>query len=692
VAFGGCCIWRFESPEYDRTSVPSDLQRSVGTMAESATRAIPPLLAQIDWDKLSARVQAEQRNRECYTPPISVFRWWARRPHALIGEVLDAARADSIAGRPVVSDPFSGGGTVALEAARRGLHVYAQDLHPWPIRGLLTALDGIDADALEAAGNELMTALEPLRKELYGSRCPVHGDASEITHTFWVEEIQCPSCEGSVFLYPYGLISTGSRQRDETHGYFGCSGCGSVTRSGLAVPERRCRGCRRRLASADRRLSPKRRVTCRHCRHQFALFDPIRMGRRVVLVQRFCESADGNVLHLSYPTGADIEQAERQAGPIPESLDEPIPAGIETAVLRRAGFERWRDLYPARQIEVMLRAAEIARHRRFPTLIRRRLLLAICGASEMAGYVSRWDRYYPKAFEAIANHRYATIGLSVETNLLGPRGRGTLPRRLRASIKAARWVHQHFPEQARPALAVGARAQRRAWHGTVLTHGSSERQIPQSNVVDLVVTDPPYFDDVQYGELASLFLVWARAVRFIPKGVALDLRREAVPNTNRATTPHEYERLLTRIFKETRRTLAPEGRLILTFHNRELEAWLALGRALNAASFSIEALAVVHAENEKDHPKRTGRTFTKDLVLECRPGVATCHPTVVSVSGESQDSELVAAGLALAEVGDGESAFRRAFYARIKDSCPSDRRIIDRGRLRTKDGENDGDN
>ena len=92
---------------------------------------INPLLASLDWEELEERVRTQQRNREVHTPAISTFRWWARRSHALIGDLLDSAIGDSDA--YCVGDPFSGGGTVAVEAARRGADVFAQDLHPWAI-------------------------------------------------------------------------------------------------------------------------------------------------------------------------------------------------------------------------------------------------------------------------------------------------------------------------------------------------------------------------------------------------------------------------------------------------------------------------------------------------------------------------------------------------------------------------------
>ena len=68
----------------------------------------------VNWRELDRLVEAHQRNREAQTPVISLFRWWARRPHAVVGAILDAAIAEFDSESFVVADPFSGGGTVAL--------------------------------------------------------------------------------------------------------------------------------------------------------------------------------------------------------------------------------------------------------------------------------------------------------------------------------------------------------------------------------------------------------------------------------------------------------------------------------------------------------------------------------------------------------------------------------------------------
>jgi putative DNA methylase len=648
-------------PQHGRVSSPSvplDPEPGQGACASGTGDCLVP---RVDWDQVGALVAAQQRNREVHTPPISLFRWWARRPHALIGAILEAATDANDA--LVVSDPFSGGGTVAIEAARRGLVTYAQDLHPWAISGLRCALEEVDPRQLEEAARQVIDGLADERRALYATTCPEHGDG-EILTALWVRRVACPSCDGDVFLFPYSYVSRASRAADERWGWWGCVSCGSLTRSSPATAQRRCSACRRRLEPPERALLRGARAQCPHrsCRHEFdALGHPTVWT--LALVQRQCIGG----VHLDRPTPAETNQAAMAATAIPLALAEAIPDGLETAVLHRAGFRTWADLYSPRQITSLVAAAVQIDALPDRAQIKNRLRLALCGAGEMAGRVSRWDRHYPKAYEAVANHRYAVIGLSAEVNLLADRGRGVLQRRFAASVRAAQWRAEHLP----PGLRVSKRAStstRKPLSGVLLAEGSSARQIAPDGAVDLVLTDPPYFDDVQYAELAAIFLAWARVTGLEGDSIELDLAAEAVANTRRGTDVERYRTLLTAILEETRRTLKPGGRMILTYHNTDLRAWWALGRALRDAQFGIHALAVAQAENDADHSKRGRLAFTRDLVIECRPTPSIGEPVIATDATENSESqELVAAGRAIATMPRDESL--AVFRVRYRQLC-----------------------
>src|SRR5690348_10945980 len=118
-----------------------------------------PLIDRVNWTGLDRQVIRQQRNRSAHAPAISLYRWWARRPHSFAGALLDAAKMEFPRKAFLVADPFSGGGTIAFEATRRGLPTYAQDLYPWPSQSLATALTPAAPDEFKTAAGEVLEAL-----------------------------------------------------------------------------------------------------------------------------------------------------------------------------------------------------------------------------------------------------------------------------------------------------------------------------------------------------------------------------------------------------------------------------------------------------------------------------------------------------------------------------------------------------
>jgi adenine-specific DNA methylase len=346
--------------------------------------------------------------------------------------------------------------------------------------------------------------------------------------------------------------------------------------------------------------------------------------------------------------------------------------------LKRSGFSYWDELYTRRQLDTITAALAIIPALQVKEAIKQHLRLAVLGAAEMAGYVCRWERFHPKALEAIANHRFSRATITVETNLLSPSGRGTLPRRFEAAERALSWISaENCPLQT---LHAHSSARRRLVRGALVVTGSSERQLLKDGTARLVFTDPPYHDDVQYGELARLFHTWMAHAGEC-KGT-LNEGDEAVPNPVRGATTKDYENKVAACLVESKRTLAANGRLILTFHNKDLCAWEALAGALIRAEFDIVALAIVIAENSADHSKRGKQSFLSDLVIECRTRVHRRRSWRLGVSGPAkgtQKKNLQAIGLALAErVNSAEGDLETLFKKHLK-RLKAKRTLISRG-------------
>lgn len=629
------------------------------------------LLRHIDWRKVDRSTQEQVGNREVHCPPISVFRWWARRPNALIGALLETS---GLQDGQLVSDPFSGGGTVAIEAARKGLRVYAQDLSPWVSWGLSTVFDGIDPERLERATDAFLNRLRSVARRAYSSRCPTHGPCENV-HTFWVRTCHCTRCQRTIYLFPYSLLTLASRAKAEKIAFYGCPACGTATALKADLYHKKCGNCATRLSAAREPLFAGRGVSCPHCGYDI-LFEAawsLKPQWRVALIQRRCKfGKNREILHFDSPSRLEERRRQRLTN-LPSPLKAEIPLGIETNVLRRTGFRRWCDLYPPRQLRVLVKAAEIARRLKVEEKARNRLQLALAGTAEMAGYLCRWDRFHPKAFEALANHRFASMGLAVEVNPLSTSGRGTLRRRLAASTKAAKWFHAEIGRvkgvwhSSNRLSESGSRGQI-SRSQVVLISGDSSRQLLRRGTVELVLTDPPYYNALQYGELSRLFLAWARTVKPKAPSWSPHLRSEAVPNSIRDTRKDRYAALLSDIFSETARTLAPRGTMLLTYHSSDFRGWASLGAALSAAGFRIVALAVAKSENATDHPKRDKNSFSRDLVLECRTDVhGPSRPRIFGLNTGAEIRELLAAGIAIASTSArGQQAMALRFLELVR--------------------------
>lgn len=579
-------------------------------------------LRHLDVTAVSRRVRREVRNREIHLPPVSTYRWWARRTEAVNGSIIDAVSIDR-PGRMVVGDPFAGGGVTALAAVMRGHSVYAQDLNPWAAAGLASMLGLPDPEDLRDGIAALTQRVHASAQSAYGTVLS-DGTPGLITHTFRVAVAPCTHCGARTRIYPHALVSLTSRvERNRPEAFLACP----IGHLFLARRDRisSCPICSRKT-DPNAVYTPRRVVTCQcgELDRLEARASASGLEWEVVLVER----AGGGRRELAIPTDGE-RSAAAAAHERPRMSLGTIPAGQETAVLRRHGFNRWEDLYPRRQRAMVERLLDLAPRCSTDQSVVAALQLAIVGSTEMAGHLSRWDRYYLKSYESMAGHRFNFTTLPVEPNVWGTTtsGRGTTLRRLVQLVKAAEWLRDHTRGRLRvqgplsagaatvPALLgedIDGRPLERP--DVLVVAGSSQRQLLPSGSVDLVLTDPPYHDDVQYGELSQPLQAWAGLAAPEPGGDAVVNRA-----TGQLVADGSYTALLASIFRESARVLREDGHLIFSYANRDPGAWIQLLEALQSAGLRAVGCSIVHSENETDHAKRNVRACTLDLLLDLVP-------------------------------------------------------------------------
>jgi putative DNA methylase len=147
------------------------------------------------------------------------------------------------------------------------------------------------------------------------------------------------------------------------------------------------------------------------------------------------------------------------------------------------------------------------------------------------------------------------------------------------------------------------------------------------NSVDLVCIDPPYYNNVQYGELSDFYYVWQRrTLRYLyPEVYARRLvnrRDEAVANPARdgsaEAAARTYERMMGEIFAECRRVLKPYGLMTVMFTHVSQEAWEALTRSLIESGWTITSTVPVESEGEHSIHQMNQAAAASSIFLSCR--------------------------------------------------------------------------
>jgi len=299
----------------------------------------------------------------------------------------------------VVSDPFAGGGVIPLAAVARGHQVYAQNLNPWATTGLSAMLALPDADALRAGIAALTQRVLPEAAAAYGTVLS-NGSPGQVSHTVRVAVAACTGCGTRQRLFPHALISLLARvERNQPEAFLACPN-GHLFEGRRDRPKA-CPTCGTRT-EPDTAYTPRRQATC-SCGHSKRLEARAGDGLdwEVVLVER----AGVNRRELALPARSELPAAQGERWQ-PTRVLGPIREGQETAVLLRHGFRNWEDLYPRRQRYVVERLLELTDDCSSDQSVTTALRQAVVGSTEMAGLLSRWDRYYLKSYESMAGHRF----------------------------------------------------------------------------------------------------------------------------------------------------------------------------------------------------------------------------------------------------------------------------------------------
>ena len=151
--------------------------------------------------------------------------------------------------------------------------------------------------------------------------------------------------------------------------------------------------------------------------------------------------------------------------------------------------------------------------------------------------------------------------------------------------------------------------------------------------VDFIITDPPYGGLVQYLDLSYLWLLWLKV--YDKKYGNIDFASEIT--ISKKCDIKAYEVRFTKSLKQLHRVLKDDGKMVITFHNKDIAIWNSFMRSLKNAGFIIQK--VIHQKNRRSgesvvaNPYGTSGT---DFYLRCIKNPHTQINTEIELQNLSQ--------------------------------------------------------
>ncbi len=160
-----------------------------------------------------------------------------------------------------------------------------------------------------------------------------------------------------------------------------------------------------------------------------------------------------------------------------------------------------------------------------------------------------------------------------------------------------------------------------------LSCGDSAATGLPAKCVDLVITDPPFFDNVHYSELADFFYAWHMPHPTIA-GTQPGTTRQAAEVQD--ANAERFAAKLQTVLRECHRVLIDDGLLVFTYHHSRDEGWQSLAEAVLGAGFVVVNSHPVKAEMSVATPKSQAKEpIQLDIILVCRKQDAGCSRPVV---------------------------------------------------------------
>jgi adenine-specific DNA methylase len=573
---------------------------------------------------------------------------------------LHAVLRDTWGTLPSVIDPTAGGGSIPYSAVRLGMPAIANDLNSVAASVLRATVEVSTRYGSDEFGEELEKWAISLRERIESRLKPYFPEkpSERITNYFFARTVACPRTGKPVPLAPNWWIS---RSAGEEVAVVVLTSAADGTQLDAPLFDLRT-GDAARAANPD--VGTVTRGTAMSPWDGLVIDGDYlkseaqagRMGSVLYgVATRMPVSASGRtkwVRAYRAPSSDDIQALEAAEAELATHWSDWLARGVlpaeevvdghKTAEPLRYGIRKWTDMFSPRQL--LVHASFVDEFQRLVPELRAAYpddrgkadaILGLLGlmhgkALNYNSLLSTWHAGRGVTRSVFDTHNLAFKWTFVEFEASRDLFGWVLGDQL---VRAFRGVHRLLlPRGKQRRGGVGEPSVEVPAAATVIRGSAGQMSSVPDASQALVCIDPPYYDNVMYGELSDFFGVWEQHTvgmawpDLMPGGHA-DLKNEAVANPSRfkdfgrrrgELATADYEAKMQAIFAECRRVLRSDGVLTVMFTHKRAEAWDTLGMALLEAGFSIETSWPVNTEPEQSLHQARVNSAASTIMLVCR--------------------------------------------------------------------------
>jgi putative DNA methylase len=163
--------------------------------------------------------------------------------------------------------------------------------------------------------------------------------------------------------------------------------------------------------------------------------------------------------------------------------------------------------------------------------------------------------------------------------------------------------------------------------------------------IDVIVTDPPYYDAISYSDLMDFFYIWLRrSLHRLSSKIDEVFQNPLSPKWNHETGDGEliddssrfagdsakskqmYEDGMFRAFSACHRSLNPDGKLVVVFAHKHHDAWETLVTAIIRAGFIVDGSWPIQTERTGRMRANASAALASSVWLVCRKRPESAKP------------------------------------------------------------------